>query len=111
MPMNTSNGAKAGSTATDPARGMALLRDPLLNKGTAFTEQERIATEQIGQAFGGTRGLGCCSIQPMTAPNHLCGYDLDQKGWCRAACSESVPGHSLPSHSAPVRTFVCCYSN
>jgi len=39
--MNTSNGAKAGSTATDPARGMALLRDPLLNKGTAFTEQER----------------------------------------------------------------------
>src|SRR5471030_2863319 len=43
MPMNTSNGAKAGSTATDPARGMALLRDPLLNKGTAFTEQEREA--------------------------------------------------------------------
>src|ERR1039458_9510397 len=41
MPMNTSNGAKAGSTATDPARGMALLRDPLLNKGTALTEQER----------------------------------------------------------------------
>src|SRR5471030_947787 len=41
MPMNTSNGAKAGSTATDPARGMALLRDPLLNKGIAFTEEER----------------------------------------------------------------------
>ena len=39
-----------------------------------------IATEQIGQALGGTRGLGCCSIQPMTAPNDLCRYDLDQKG-------------------------------
>src|SRR6478735_6365932 len=25
----------------NPPRGMALLRDPLLNKGTAFTEQER----------------------------------------------------------------------
>jgi len=49
-----------------------------------------IATEQIGQAFGGTRGLGCCSIQPMTAPNDLCGYDLDQIGCCRAASSESA---------------------
>src|ERR1700692_857157 len=27
--------------AFDSPRGMALLRDPLLNKGTAFTEQER----------------------------------------------------------------------
>src|SRR5947199_2258944 len=27
----------------EPAHGMALLRDPLLNKGTAFTEQERDA--------------------------------------------------------------------
>src|ERR1035437_6980550 len=38
-----------------------------------------IATEQMGQAFGGKWGLGCCSMQPMTAPNDLCGYDLDQK--------------------------------
>ena len=38
-----------------------------------------IETVQIGQAFGGTRGLGFCSIQSMTAPNDLCGYDLDQK--------------------------------
>jgi malate dehydrogenase (oxaloacetate-decarboxylating)(NADP+) len=29
------------STEADAPRGMALLRDPLLNKGTAFTEQER----------------------------------------------------------------------
>src|ERR1041384_7804077 len=27
----------------EPPRGLALLRDPLLNKGTAFTEQERDA--------------------------------------------------------------------
>jgi malate dehydrogenase (oxaloacetate-decarboxylating)(NADP+) len=31
------------STFSNPPRGMALLRDPLLNKGTAFTEQERAA--------------------------------------------------------------------
>src|SRR6202011_3534465 len=31
------------STPSDSPRGMALLRDPLLNKGTAFTEEERDA--------------------------------------------------------------------
>jgi malate dehydrogenase (oxaloacetate-decarboxylating)(NADP+) len=36
------------STAPHPARGMALLRDPLLNKGTAFTEQERQALALLG---------------------------------------------------------------
>ncbi len=39
--MNATNGTNAGSTAADQVRGMALLRDPLLNKGTAFTERER----------------------------------------------------------------------
>ncbi len=35
---------RAGSRSTpDTPRGMALLRDPLLNRGTAFTEQERDA--------------------------------------------------------------------
>jgi malate dehydrogenase (oxaloacetate-decarboxylating)(NADP+) len=33
--------AAVRSSAADSPRGMALLRDPLLNKGTAFTEQER----------------------------------------------------------------------
>jgi len=33
----------AHSVATDLPRGMALLRDPTLNKGTAFTERERDA--------------------------------------------------------------------
>ncbi len=33
----------AAATASDSPRGLALLRDPLLNKGTAFTEGERDA--------------------------------------------------------------------
>jgi malate dehydrogenase (oxaloacetate-decarboxylating)(NADP+) len=41
--MNAPDRAGARTTATDTARGLALLRDPLLNKGTAFTEQERDA--------------------------------------------------------------------
>ena len=39
----------SGSRAAPMPRGAALLRDPLLNKGTAFTERER-------EAFG-LRGL------------------------------------------------------
>src|SRR6185503_8493233 len=35
--------AKNRPPATDIPRGVALLRDPLLNKGTAFTEAERNA--------------------------------------------------------------------
>src|ERR1700680_2260396 len=39
--MNTPDRAGARSLAAGSPRGIALLRDPLLNKGTAFTEQER----------------------------------------------------------------------
>ena len=39
--MNKLNRAIAPSTDADHPHGMALLRDPLLNKGTAFSEQER----------------------------------------------------------------------
>src|SRR5208282_2692737 len=49
----------AGSTTIDPARGMALLRDPLLNKGTAFTEHERDAL--------GLRGLLPAHVLSMDA--------------------------------------------
>jgi malate dehydrogenase (oxaloacetate-decarboxylating)(NADP+) len=35
--------ARAHSAAAKPLRGIALLRDPLLNKGTGFTENERDA--------------------------------------------------------------------
>jgi len=33
--------ATPNSQTIDPPRGLTLLRDPLLNKGTAFTEAER----------------------------------------------------------------------
>ena len=41
--MNMPARAKPSSRPSDQPRGMALLRDPLLNKGTAFTEAERDA--------------------------------------------------------------------
>src|SRR3954471_24930765 len=43
----------------EPAHGLALLRDPLLNKGTAFTEQERDAL--------GLRGLLPAHVLSMEA--------------------------------------------
>ena len=48
-----------GSIDIDSPRGMALLRDPLLNKGTAFTEQERDAL--------GLRGLLPAHVLSMEA--------------------------------------------
>ena len=47
------------SIDVDSPRGMALLRDPLLNKGTAFTEQERDAL--------GLRGLLPANVLSMDA--------------------------------------------
>ncbi|MCS3984460.1 NAD-dependent malic enzyme [Bradyrhizobium japonicum] len=41
--MNRPARVSAQSTSSDTAHGMTLLRDPLLNKGTAFTEAERDA--------------------------------------------------------------------
>jgi malate dehydrogenase (oxaloacetate-decarboxylating)(NADP+) len=41
--MSVSVETRTRSKSSDSPRGMALLRDPLLNKGTAFTEQERDA--------------------------------------------------------------------
>src|SRR6478752_1871889 len=41
--MNVPVRASTRSRPSDPPRGLALLRDPLLNKGTAFTEDERDA--------------------------------------------------------------------
>lgn len=41
--MNMPARAKPSSRLSEQPRGMALLRDPLLNKGTAFTEAERDA--------------------------------------------------------------------
>src|SRR5674476_193380 len=57
--MNAANWAKAHSVAGDSSRGIALLRDPLLNKGTGFTEQERDAL--------GLRGLLPAHVLSMEA--------------------------------------------
>ncbi|HEY5218108.1 MAG TPA: NAD-dependent malic enzyme, partial [Pseudolabrys sp.] len=57
--MNAANWAKAHSIASDSSRGIALLRDPLLNKGTGFTEQERDAL--------GLRGLLPAHVLSMEA--------------------------------------------
>jgi len=50
---------KPNTAPSDMPRGMALLRDPLLNKGTAFTDQERDAY--------GLRGLLPAHVQTMKA--------------------------------------------
>ena len=57
--MNAPNWAKAHSIASDSSRGIALLRDPLLNKGTGFTELERDAL--------GLRGLLPAHVLSMEA--------------------------------------------
>ena len=66
--MNTPAPARIRASAPEQPRGMALLRDPLLNKGTGFTEQERDAL--------GLRGLLPAHVLPMEAQalrvmNHL----------------------------------------
>jgi malate dehydrogenase (oxaloacetate-decarboxylating)(NADP+) len=50
---------KPNTAASDMPHGMALLRDPLLNKGTAFTDRERDAY--------GLRGLLPAHVQTMKA--------------------------------------------
>ena len=57
--MNAPDRAGIRSTAKEAVRGMALLRDPLLNRGTAFTEQERDAL--------GLRGLLPAHVLSMKA--------------------------------------------
>jgi malate dehydrogenase (oxaloacetate-decarboxylating)(NADP+) len=57
--MNKPNLATVSSTDSGMPHGMALLRDPLLNKGTAFTDKERDAL--------GLRGLLPAHVQTMKA--------------------------------------------
>jgi malate dehydrogenase (oxaloacetate-decarboxylating)(NADP+) len=57
--VNTREHGTIRSIDADSPRGMALLRDPLLNKGTAFTEQERDAL--------GLRGLLPAHVLSMEA--------------------------------------------
>src|ERR1017187_2827297 len=57
--MNAPDRAGIRPSATDSSRGMALLRDPFLNKGTGFTEAERDAS--------GLRGLLPAHVLSMEA--------------------------------------------
>src|SRR5476649_886186 len=57
--MNTLDRTAAQSAGTEYPHGIALLRDPLLNKGTGFTEQERDAL--------GLRGLLPAHVLSMKA--------------------------------------------
>ncbi len=57
--MNTLTRTTAASAETDQPHGMALLRDPLLNKGTGFSDQERDAL--------GLRGLLPAHVLSMQA--------------------------------------------
>src|ERR1041385_8073783 len=57
--MSMAGRAKVRSIVSDSPRGIGLLRDPLLNKGTAFTEQERDAL--------GLRGLLPAHVLSMQA--------------------------------------------
>jgi malate dehydrogenase (oxaloacetate-decarboxylating)(NADP+) len=57
--MNAPIGAMAHSTPLESLRGIALLREPLLNHGTGFTEAERDAL--------GLRGLLPANVLPMKA--------------------------------------------
>ena len=57
--MNTRTRARRRSARAKPARGVELLRDPLLNRGTGFTEKERDAY--------GLRGLLPAAVLPIQA--------------------------------------------
>src|SRR6202521_5708312 len=97
--MSVSVGTRARLRSSDSPRGMARLRDPLLNKGTAFTEQERDAL--------GLRGLLPAHVLSMKAhanrvltnlrnlPNDLEKYvalnalhDRNETLFCRVVCDK-----------------------
>jgi malate dehydrogenase (oxaloacetate-decarboxylating)(NADP+) len=96
--MNVPVRAKPSSQTSDPpSRGMALLRDPLLNKGTAFTEAERDALglrgflpahvlsmpEQVERVLTNLRGLPS-DLEKYIALNSL--HDRNESLFFRVVC-------------------------
>ena len=89
--------AKPSSQPSDSPRGMALLRDPLLNKGTAFTEAERDALglrgllpahvlsmdEQVARFMTNLRGLPN-DLEKYVALNSL--HDRNEALFFRVVC-------------------------
>ena len=95
--MNAPAQAQPSSQPSDSPRGMALLRDPLLNKGTAFTEAERDALglrgllpphvlsmdEQVTRFMTNLRGLPS-DLEKYVALNSL--HDRNEALFFRAVC-------------------------
>ena len=95
--MNAPAQAQPSSQPSDSPRGMALLRDPLLNKGTAFTEAERDALglrgllpahvlsmdEQVTRFMTNLRGLPS-DLEKYVALNSL--HDRNEALFFRVVC-------------------------
>ena len=95
--MNSPAQAQPSSQPSDSPRGMALLRDPLLNKGTAFTEAERDAlglrgllpphvlsmNEQVARFMTNLRGLPN-DLEKYVALNSL--HDRNEALFFRVVC-------------------------
>src|SRR4029077_16245632 len=89
--------AEPSSQPSDSPRRMALLRDPLLNKGTAFTEAERDALglrgllpahvlsmdEQVARVVTNLRGLPS-DLEKYIALNSL--HDRNEALFFRVVC-------------------------
>ena len=69
--METSQRADVSSTVANLPRGVALLRDPLLNKGTAFSEQERDALGLRGLLPAHILSQGEQAARVLTHLRHL----------------------------------------
>ena len=95
--MNMPARTKPSSRPSDSPRGMALLRDPLLNKGTAFTEAERDALglrgllpahvlaldEQVARTMTNLRDLPS-DLEKYIALNSL--HDCNEALFFRVVC-------------------------
>ena len=95
--MNAPAQAQPSSQPSDSPRGMALLRDPLRNKGTAFTEAERDALglrgllpphvlsmdEQVARFMTNLRGLPS-DLEKYVALNSL--HDRNEALFFRVVC-------------------------
>ena len=95
--MNAPAQAQPSSQPSDSPRGTALLRDPLLNKGTAFTEAERDAlglrgllpphvlsmNEQVARFMTNLRGLPN-DLEKYVALNSL--HDRNEALFFRVVC-------------------------
>src|SRR5260370_10734214 len=95
--MNVPARPMPSSQTSDSPRGMALLRDPLLNKGTAFTEAERDALglrgllpapvlsmdDQVARVMTNLRALPS-DLQKCITLNGL--HDPNQALFFRGAC-------------------------